>query len=453
MGNGRRLSQGDVRRNERRRRLREIVARDRAICGVDLADRVQELVVVDHDGAVVARRGLDDTRAWELSGSLGWAREQAQRAGFDGVVVACEPTGHRWRVVADQCDELDLDLVCVQPLLVYRERERDDYTRDRSDRRDAVLIAELAAQLRCYVPERSDEIYARLRHLGARREELVIRAGGCRQQLGALLECVWPAALETAAKPLDSTTWQAAIQVVIDRVVDGDLAGLRRRLRWSRFQAAVRRAVIDLGGQRVCWRIARAVYDSLDDPDGVPVQRRGALERIALVSADWRHTHALLADVEARMVGVLDELDLTGLVASIHGLSAIGAACILAETGDLNRFSSARAVVKHAGLCPRHNRSGTFQGETKISGRGRPSLRLAAWRAVWGALPNNAVLAARYQHLTTRPHNQLTAGQARAAVAASLLRQLHAVVTRRQTWDPDIAAGRHTSKEVTPPAA
>jgi hypothetical protein len=31
-----------------------------------------------------------------------------------------------------------------------------------------------------------------------------------------------------------------------------------------------------------------------------------------------------------------------------------------------------------------------------ISGRGRPGLRLAAWRAVWAAMPNNPVMAARF---------------------------------------------------------
>src|SRR5690606_2930714 len=117
-------------------------------------------------------------------------------------------------------------------------------------------------------------------------------------------------------------------------------------------------------------------------------------------------------EVEARMVAILDDLELTVLVTSIDGLSAVGAATILAETGDLNRYRSARAVVKHAGLCPRDNRSGKFDGDTKISGRGRPSLRLAAWRAVWGALPNNAVLAARHDHLTSRRRNPLAAGQA-----------------------------------------
>jgi transposase len=453
MGHGTELSRGDARRNDRRRRLREIVSRDRAICGIDLADEVQELVVVDHDGAVLGRRGLKNTRAWQLEPALVWARQQARGAGFDDAVVACEPTGHRWRVVAEQCDRLGVDLVCVQPLLVHREREREDLTRDRSDQRDAALIADLAAQLRCYIPERTDATYARLRHLGARREELVCRAGGCRQQLGALLECAWPAVLETAGKPLDSLTWRAAVQVVVERLEGGELGGLRRRWRYTRFQAAVRKMVVELGGQRVCWRIARAVYDALDDDTGVPTQRHGALERTALILADWHHTRAAIVEVEARMVALLDELDLTELLTSIDGLSTVGAACILAETGDLTRFRSARAVVKHAGLCPRDNRSGKFDGDTKISGRGRPSLRLAAWRAVWGALPNNEVLADRHAHLTSRPRNPLSAGQARTAVAGSLLRQLHAVVTRRQPWNPTIAAGGHTDREVTPTAA
>jgi transposase len=45
------------------------------------------------------------------------------------------------------------------------------------------------------------------------------------------------------------------------------------------------------------------------------------------------------------MVAVLDELELTALVTSITGISAVGAATILAETGDPNRFATARALV------------------------------------------------------------------------------------------------------------
>jgi transposase len=139
--------------------------------------------------------------------------------------------------------------------------------------------------------------------------------------------------------------------------------------------------------------------------------------------------------VETRMVEILDELGLTELVTSIPGVSAVGAAAMLAETGDPTRFDSPRALVKHAGLCPRENTSGTYTGRSRISGRGRPRLRLAAWRAVWGALAHNPVMAARYQQLTTRKANRLSDGQARAAIAAALLRWLHVIVTQRVTWD------------------
>ncbi len=58
------------------------------------------------------------------------------------------------------------------------------------------------------------------------------------------------------------------------------------------------------------------------------------------------------------------------------GLSPLGAATILAESGDLRRFATARALVKHAGLAPRQKMSGTFTGRTKLTGQGRPGLRL-----------------------------------------------------------------------------
>lgn len=188
----------------------------------------------------------------------------------------------------------------------------------------------------------------------------------------------------------------------------------------------------------------------LADPAGVIVHRPGAFERVAWIIEDWDTARTKLADTENRMTAVLDELDLTALVTSIDGLSAVGAAAILAETGDLHRFTSARAVVKHAGLAPRERVSGTFTGRARLTGAGRPGLRVAAWRAVWGCLQTNRVYAARYRHLTTREHNRLTPTQAQTAVAAAVLRQLYAVVVHTRAWDPNIAAhGSTTLQQVT----
>lgn len=447
MSNGRRLSRGDNRRNARLTRLREVLPREHAVLALDLASDKQVFALTDHDSRVLARRTAR-CRPWQLAEAIEWGQRQAAAAGFAGVTLVCEPTGHRWKVVNELAAQAGIELLCVQPLLVHRAREAEDFTRDKSDDKDALLIARLATQLHVYLPERPDPTWARLRHLGARRMEWVTRHGAARQQLRDLLECAWPAALQTAAKPLDSVTWRAAMSV------SGCDPARIRRLGVTRLTRAVQRELPHWGARRPTRRIIEALHAAARDPHGVPSQRPGALERARFALADLHHAQRQRDQVQTLMVSVLDELDLTALVTSIPGLSAVGAAAILAESGDLTRFDSARALVKHAGLCPRENASGRYTGKTTISGRGRPLLRTAAWRAVWGALNHNPVLAARHTHLTGRADNPLTDAQARVAVAGSLLRQLFVVVTTRTAWNPDIARGTFdTARKVTAPAA
>lgn len=155
-----------------------------------------------------------------------------------------------------------------------------------------MLITRLTAQLRCCLPEPADATWARLRQPGICRARLVAESVSQVQQMRDLPECAWPAVLDAARQPLESATWHAALTVALARA-DGD------RL------------------------------------------RHGALERVGLLLADWRDTQGRLAGTGQRMVTVLDELGLTELVTSITGLPAVGAASILAQTGDPRRFTSA----------------------------------------------------------------------------------------------------------------
>lgn len=92
------VSRGDRNRNARLARLRQAVAVGHAIVGIDLADRKQMVVVCDHGSRVLARRTFR-CKAWDLGSALDWAAGHATRHGFAGVTVACEPTGHRWRIL------------------------------------------------------------------------------------------------------------------------------------------------------------------------------------------------------------------------------------------------------------------------------------------------------------------------------------------------------------------
>jgi transposase len=174
---------------------------------------------------------------------------------------------------------------------------------------------------------------------------VLVRATAARRGLRDLLECAWPALLAAAAQPLDSPTWRATLALSADPAVIAAMS-------WQEFSAALRGQVRAAGGQRICHRVPRAIHAAAAEPGGIAAERAAALERAAVAYGDWMSALAAITEVETRMVAVLGELHLTHLVTTIPGLSAAGAAAILAETGDPARYDSPRTWVKHAGLTP-----------------------------------------------------------------------------------------------------
>ena len=216
MAKGSGTTRGDRRRNARRERLRGLLPRDGVVVGIDLAEDKQALAVVDHDVRVLARKTVR-VKAFRLGEALDWAVAQARAKGFAAVAVACEPTGARWLQVQRLCAERGLPLVCIQPLVSHIARQQQDYTTHKSDESDCVMIARLAIELHCYIPEELDEAWAQLRHLGRRRAQLITSAAASVQRVRDFLSVAWPVAPEACAHPFESVTWLAAMQVVTSR--------------------------------------------------------------------------------------------------------------------------------------------------------------------------------------------------------------------------------------------
>jgi transposase len=454
------MTRGDRRRNVRRERLRAVLPRDGVVIGIDLAEEKQALAVIDHDVRVLARKTVR-VKAFRLGEALDWAVGQARVKGFGPVTVACEPTGPRWLQVQRLCAERGLPMVCVQPLVTHIARQQQDYTMHKTDEADCVMIARLAAELHCYVPEEVDEVWADLRHLGRRRTALITSETASVQRVRDFLSVAWPVVTEACARPFKSMTWLAALEVVASRC--GGQPEELADLGVEAFTGLVRSAVRGWGGQRACGPVCRAVFTALTSAEGVVrAHRRGLLRRIAAELGDLQRARAQLRDTGAAMAAALGDLGLARL-GDIPGLTATGAAAILGETGDPRRYDTSSSLVKHAGMSPSDNASGAFDGEARISRRGRPGLRLTAWRAVWPMLIHNPVMAAKYQAMTEAAGQAAARGggsgraghasaaaeaarrrraKARVACAAALLRWIYSIAVHGTSWDPDVAAGR-----------
>jgi transposase len=210
-------------------------------------------------------------------------------------------------------------------------------------------------------------------------------------------------------------------------------------------------------------RIARKILALADDPGAVAWSRRGLFRRVRDELDDLQRARRQLKEAEADMAALLAELGLARL-GDIPGLTVTGAAVILAETGDPRRYETSSSMVKHAGLSPSDNASGASEGASRISRRGRPALRVAAWRATFAMLNWNPVMKARYEALvagaeesartaagSARPGSARAAqaarsaraarAKARVACAASLLRWIYFMTVHGAGWDPVAASG------------
>ena len=430
-----------------------MITRESAVLAFDLAADKQVCALTDQDSVVLARRTVR-CKAWELSEAVGWGLARAAEAGFSHVVVACEPTGHRWRVLDQIAAELGVALVCVQPLLVragpggrglHPQQER----RHRRDDHRPVGRPSCAATCRSGPtrPGRGCGIS------GARRAALLADVGAARQQLRDLLECAWPAVLDAAAEPLESSSWLAAITVVLDRVgASGDLSVIRR-WGWARFAAAVRR---ELGATALVLHDRARGVRRRHRP-GPAGGRGGRAARAAPWNAPaspwptWPHATPPIAEVETRMLAVLDQLDLTELVTT-HPRAVRG------RRGDDPGRDRRPDPVPAPGRwsnTPGCARATTPRAATRA---GPPSAAAAAPSCGW---PPGGRCSARCTTTRCWPpgtptspaatDNPLTDTQARVAVAASLLRQLHAVIVTRSAPGTPPSPPASTGARTEPP--
>lgn len=126
------------------------------------------------------------------------------------------------------------------------------------------------------------------------------------------------------------------------------------------------------------------------------------------------------------------------LLNSIPGIGDTTSYHILAELGDLTRFTDVRQVVALAGLNPQLRRSGTSLHYTAgISRMGRYSLRTALYMPAMVAMQHNPILKAFAERMT---HNGLKPKQVITAVMRKLLHLAYGVLKNKEPFNPHYLA-------------
>lgn len=205
---------------------------------------------------------------------------------------------------------------------------RSNADRVKTDRRDCLKLARLARAgelTPIHVPEPADEA---MRDLVRAREDAVIMQRQARQRLGALL-------LRNDIRYNGKTLWSA---------------------RHRRYIAEIRLP-------HATQHIAFEEYAQAVDEAGKRIERLEAAIGDALSAWRWRPV------VEA--------------LQALRGIRAIHAVRLVAELGDLTRFTGARHLMGFLGLVPSENSTGNRRRQGAITKTGNASARRALVEAAW----------------------------------------------------------------------
>jgi transposase len=430
------MTRGLRREQEKRRRLRALVAGRPLIVGIDLAREHQAFSF--YAGEIVGRRRLD-CAAQQICGRI-WAEAEKlrQKHGCDRILFALEPAGHYWALAAEAFEDAGVDYVLVHPLAVKREREATRFTPEKHDPRDADLVAELAAVGKI-LEARLFSCSKRMALNALAREYFLVRRHSAAEK--TRLSNFWDRLLPEVFELFREVAGQTALAVGAALLPFSRLAEMSTAEWCARVKEHARGARILTRRAGDLHAVLLAAHQALHRraTDALPFRIAHAAERRRLLEAQKAH---LREEILHRYQGCEEAVYLD----SIAGSDPFYNALTLALVGDFGLYDDPRAIVKLAGSEVNEYASGDWHGRSRISHRGRALLRAAAYQQGRYLVNNNTDFASRLCHLTNRTDRpRLLEKQARVAIANSYLRTAHVLVTQKTLY----RSRAELAKEVT----
>ena len=142
------------------------------------------------------------------------------------------------------------------------------------------------------------------------------------------------------------------------------------------------------------------------------------LERLALFEAQ-------IKTLETAMVDALQGVPETPYLLSIPKIAPVTAAVFLGSIGDPRAYESGAQILRVAGLSLVERSSGILRGTKRISKRGRPLLRQAAYMFAVRSITKGGLFRAEYEALCQR-----NGGQKMKAVVAVMRSGLRLALQR-----------------------
>lgn len=356
------------------------------IIGVDIAQQFHVARAVNFRGIVVGDPLTFKNNEEGFASLLKWIKDLQRLKNLDEAIVGMEPTGHYWINLSKWLHKKNIEVVTVNPYLVKRNKENRDNTQSKSDKKDALVIADMVKNGYYSEVRYTSESFEKLRVLMSNRDVVVKRLVSSINQLNRWVDIVFPelrqvfkditakgaiATLRLFPSPVDLETMQP------QDVITGWKSIMKR-------QPGLKKALLLL-------QVAKKSVGTRQALDAYKFHLEQLLEEYDLAVTQ-------LERVEKQVTEVLNKIPFAKKLLTIKGISEISLAGILGEAGDLSSFSHGNSLLRHAGLHLAEASSGKWKGQIVISKRGRSRLRRFLFLATISLVANNPEFKALHTH-------------------------------------------------------
>ncbi|GAA0344341.1 hypothetical protein GCM10008967_38430 [Bacillus carboniphilus] len=362
---------------EKQNQLIERISDQHLIVGVDIAQQVHVARAVNYRGIVVGDPITFENNEEGFTRLLNWINELKATKRLNTEIVGMEPTGHYWLSLSKWLYNQYVDVVTVNPHLVKRNKENRDNTQSKSDKKDALVIADMVKNGYYSYIRPTSEAFEELRVLNANRDVIVKRLVSTENQIHLWVDIVFPELRQV----FKDVTCKGAIATLRLFPTPLELQSLEVQYIVDSWKSLMKRQP-GLKKAKLLIQLAKNSIGTTLAIDAYKLHLEVLLDELDLATAQ-------LERVEKDIKAALNKISYTDHLLGIKGLTEITLGGILGETGELSNFAHGNSLLRHAGLHLVEASSGKWKGQIVLSKRGRSRLRRFLFLATMSLVANN----------------------------------------------------------------
>ncbi|PEJ24912.1 IS110 family transposase, partial [Peribacillus butanolivorans] len=344
---------------DKQNQLIERISDRHLVVGVDIAQQFHVARAVNYRGIVVGDPLTFENNEEGFNRFLEWINKLKGKNSLDTTIVGMEPTGHYWINLSKWLSNEKIDVVTVNPHLVKRNKENRDNTQSKSDKKDALVIADMVKNGYYSFVHVASESFEKLRVLMSNRDVIVKRLVSSINQLNRWVDVVFPE-LRQVFKDVKGKGAIATLRLFPTPI---ELRSMQPQDIVAKWKSVMKRQP----GLKKAYQLidlAKRSIGSHQAHDAYKLHLEQLLEEYDLATTQ-------LERVEQEVTNVLQQIPFAKKLLAIKGISEISLAGILGEAGDLSGFAHGNSLLRHAGLHLSEASSGKWKGQIVISKRGR----------------------------------------------------------------------------------